>query len=244
MKVLHRRIPALVLLLAATSAQAFDFNSLLTGWISSYNQKVAALKVVAKQNSVATDKLVAAYRETNSAAITAFVVNRQAETVRGAVQRFSDQGIFPCYQNDISTQVSQTSGRAWRASQDASARIQAADFGSASARRADQMALHKAVYCSVSEHKAGLCKINAMGLQSADSDFAFLVKTGTKSSSERSAGYDFVDNIVPPRAQEKCSGSQCAAVVTDGASMNAFDSLARQTLVSLIESRSSQVNTN
>ena len=141
---------------------------------------------------------------------------------------------------DISLQFADTAAKTATAGQGVSAQMQAVSYGDESARRTDQVALHRGAYCSVSEHKAGLCKVSAMGLQSADADFSMLVKGGTKGSSERSAGYDFIDNVVPVRATAACSSPSCLARLADIRTMNSLDSLARNTLISMIEARSVQ----
>jgi hypothetical protein len=242
-KALREYLGVAVLLSAFTTpAVAVDFSSLLAGWVDMFNQKVSALKVVTKQEAIAAEKVAFATRDSVSALATAYVSNRQAQMTRDAAQRFGNQGqgVFPCFQSDISLQFADTVTKTALAGQGVSAQMQAAPYGDESARRTDQVALHRGAYCSVSEHKAGLCKVSAMGLQSADADFSMLVKGGTKGSSERSAGYDFIDNVVPVRATAACSSPSCLARLADIRTMNSLDSLARNTLISMIEARSVQ----
>lgn len=238
---LARRLVLSALLLALSfPAHAFDFGSLLSGWIEFFNRKVSALKVVTKQRAVASEKVANSAREATSALATSYVANRQAQLTRETFERFSDQGVFPCYQGEIAMQVARTTANVAIAEQDAAARMQAANYGNETERKALQIQLHRAVYCSVSEHKAGLCKVTAMGMQSADVDFSFLIRSGTKGPSERKAGYDFIDNIVPVRKGLVCNTSECQAQQFNVRTLNTADSLARNSLLSFIEARSVQ----
>ena len=224
----------------ASAAHAFDFMSLITGWLTAVNQTVSSLRVVTKQTSVAADRVSQSARESTSALATAVVANRQAMLTKDAVQRFSSQGVNACFAYDLAGHTAGTVIKTERAQQDIAAAIQNIDYGDAAKRAAAKMDLHNSVYCSVSEHKAGLCKLNMGGMQSADSDFSFVVKDGTKSGSERGAGYDFIDNILPPPVVSRCKGPECAAASRDMVTMNAFDSLARNSMMSIIEARSTQ----
>jgi len=233
------------LLCFASAAYAQDFGSLLSSWVGAFNQEMSALKVLTKQRSVVGDVVAAAHLQTANAAATAVAADLQATLVRETAQRFGtqNQGVYPCYQNDVSLGIGSARQKSKVASQKVSTTIASVDYGSESARRADQIRLHKGVYCSVSEHKMGVCRLNTSGLQSADSDFSMLAKGGTKSTSERAAGYDYVDNVLPQRRATACATGDCVAQAVDTRVLNSFDSLARLSFVSMIEARAQQSTT-
>ncbi len=242
---IHRLGLAVTLMCAAGTASAVDFTSLLTSWIGGFNQEMSAMRVLTKQRSVVGDMLATASLQTSSAAATTIAADLQATLVRGAAQRFGtdNQGVFPCFQNDVSLNMGNARMKTGVASQRTAATIAGLDYGSDSARGGAQISLHKGVYCSVSEHKMGACKLNTAGLQSADSDFSMLAKGGTKSTSERAAGYDYVDNILPQRRTTACPAGDCQAQAADTRVLNAVDSLARLSFVSMIEARAQQTTT-
>ena len=230
----------LATLLASQSANAFDW----TGWITAFNQKMSSYRVLTKQKSVSSDKIAAATTQSFSAGATAVIAERQARLVRETVQRFSDQGPFACYGADVARMAGTVRLQTAVAARNASTQIAGWNLGSPGAQGADAAILHNNVYCSVSEHKMGLCKLNPIGLQSADSDFSLIVQPGTKSTSERAASYDYVDNILAQRSADmKCNSPDCAAQAVDARSFNAFASLARLSFVTTIEARSQQSTT-
>ena len=224
-------------LFVSDPASAFDFSS----WIKAFNQKLSSYRVLTKQVSVSSDKIVIATTQAFSAGATAVITNRQAQQVREAVQRFSDQGPFPCFGTDVSQMVGSVRLKTATAARNASGQIAGWNLGNPGYQGADAVILHKNVYCSVSEQKMGLCKLNLSSLQSADSDFSLIVKPGTKSTSERASGYDYVDNILVQKAADMtCSSPDCAAQAVDAQAFNAFASLARLSFVATIEARSQQ----
>lgn len=236
-------VGAVASLLFAQQAQALNVLGLLQSWIDRGGQLVSSYRVVAKQISVSSDKVATSELQSSSAGITAIIANRQANQVRNAVVRFSDQGVYPCYQSDVSILAGEGSKKTAVAVRDASTAMAGWDVGNETSRRADQIVLHKAVYCSVSEHVQGICKLNATGLQSADSDFSMLVKPGTKSTSEREAAYDYIDNILTQRQAVQCASPECASQAQDARAMNAVESMARTSFMSMVEARSQQVTT-
>jgi hypothetical protein len=222
-------------------AAAFD----LSGWVSAYQGDISAWKVVAKQENGSAEKSVAGTMQSMNAAVTSIIGNMQAKQVRDVVSKFGPMGqsAFPCYETTMSGTTGDTHARLGVATRNASGQIAGWDAGSDVTRKAAQVSLHRNVYCSVSEQKMGICKLNVAGLQSADSDFSMVTHAGTKSTSERGAGYDFVDNIIPQHQVVPCKSPECQAKLIDARSRDAIDSLARLSFISAVEARSQQTTT-
>jgi hypothetical protein len=244
-KLLLRGVVFLGVAMLPAFAIAGGFGALLSSWAGATNTKVSAYKVLSKQINLAGERTVSGTLQSFQAGSTAILANMQSQQVQDAVMRFGSagQGAFPCYATEMSKTTGLTRAKLLSMVGTASGQVAGWNAGSDTDRRVTQISLHKNVYCSVSEHKLGVCKLNDAGLQSADADFAFLVKGGTKSSSERGAGYDFVDNVIPQRQATACGTPECYARASDDRGRNAVDSLARMSFIATIEARSQQTAT-
>ena len=100
-------------------------------------------------------------------------------------------------------------------------------------------------YCTQSEADIGLCDLQPNGMQGADVDFSLIYGNDTMSSEKQVAMTHFAARIapqvtVPTTIATSCTGSICKSASVTARQTEARVSMARNTLLRYIESRSTQ----
>lgn len=103
---------------------------------------------------------------------------------------------------------------------------------------------HLGKYCSVSESKAGFCKLQPNGMQAADTDFSIHVVPGkTFGWDQAEAATDYIKTVAPVQMAPQsasCTSVNCVALLQAKRESEAAMSMARYSYLRLVESRMTQ----
>lgn len=237
----------------------------IAAWIASVGQMLSATKVAAKQVELSKSRRDQMAMDASKAKASAEIDMYNRRKVREVLEQYgvTSQLVDPCYQIAMAKSVTSAVGSASFGAQAAMQAIYATDssgyrsaggvlgalgktnkatsmpFASTVAAR---IARHTARYCTVSEAQAGLCSLNANGMQGADADFSMLAVPGkTWGWNQTEAGIDFVKTLVPvkvvPKASD-CTDPACISALAERRQQEAYLSLARFSMMRFAESRS------
>lgn len=241
----------------------------IAAWIASVGRLLSSAKVSAKQIEVSKSHkdqvAVQAGQANTSAAIDMY--NRRMVAQVLADYGPSSQLVDPCYQVGMANMTTATVGSTSASALASMQRIYQTDsqgqrnvggvsgiFGKTAsatsmpyaASVATRMDRHMSRYCTVSEAQAGLCSLNANGMQGADSDFSVLAVPGkTWGWDQTEAATDFIKTVAPVKAMPKasdCKDASCLSELSARRQQEAYLSMARYSMMRFSEAHSTQAS--
>lgn len=220
---------------SVSNSMAQATTTIVTNSILSTDRIVGALKVVVKQESVATDKKNASMRETGEAFASTYSSQRSSEQIYDIYNRYRSQGYDVCR---VSTMTKTLKGREVSVAASVPARVRN-EIDAAPGRYGDPaVALqarvneHKQYFCTAAEVSAGLC--SSVGqLPGGDSNGTLLFKDAAANGIEAKAKNAFINNLFglpTPIAKGKGSTPEGVAGMSDKHRIDAINSIAMHSL--------------
>jgi len=237
------------------------------GWMNEIQKSMFAFKVMIKQMSISSDKSLAVSKQSTSAQQSAKLEQYNQAAVSQTMATYGPDGqlVDPCYQVGVGNMSASTSNKTaqsamskmsqlYRVSSSGTANsggltgaLGATDKVSSYPFAASvylQMQRHLAKYCSVSEAASGYCTLTPNGMQAADSDFSVHLRPGETFGWDQSeAATDYVKTFAPmtpvPNAN-KCTSPECNSSLTMNRVAEVFMSIARFSMMRMIEAHITQ----
>lgn len=254
----------LVFAAACGAASADGF----AAWLADTQRVMGAGRVLTRQTSVSTDKKVVSQFQTQQAQAAAQAEMYTQAQVRQVVNDFGPNGqmVDPCYQMSMAvattgaqvktgTSAQRAASLVYQAGSDGS--VNAGGLGGAlgmtkpkvgygyAATVKDRVDRHLTRYCSVAESAAGLCSLNANGMQAGDSDFSLHLQPGkTFGWDQTEAAADFVKTVAPVHrvaVDPACSTVECLSARAELRKQEASMSMARFSMLQFVEAHSTQL---
>ena len=250
---------------AACGAAAADG---FAAWLADTQRVMGAGRVLTRQTSVSADKKVVSQFQAQQAQAAAQAEMYTRAQVMQVIADFGPNGqlVDPCYQLSMAAATvsaqTKTGASAQRAASlvyqsDSSGNVNAGGLGGAfgmmkprvgygyAAIVKDRVDRHLTRYCTVAESAAGLCSLNANGMQAGDSDFSLHLQPGkTFGWDQAEAAADFVKTVAPVHraaADPACSTVECLGARAQLRKHEASMSMARFSMLQFVESRSTQL---
>ena len=237
-------------------------------WLAEMQRVMGAGRVLTRQTSASADKKVVSQFQTQQAQSAAQADIYTQAQVRQVVNDFGPNGqmVNPCYQMSMAVATAGTQVKTGASAQRAASLVYQAGsdgsvnagglsgalgvtkpkvgYGYASAVK-DRVNRHLTRYCSVGESAAGLCSLNANGMQAGDSDFSLHLQPGkTFGWDQAEAAADFVKTVAPVHrvaADPSCATVECLSVRAELRKQEASMSMARFSMLQFVEGHSTQL---
>lgn len=239
---------AVVTALVGISAQAHAFGwASVLAWFQTSQREVSAIAIQTKQNAVAANQISDAEVNTRKQLAVAMGAVMTSERVREVVKNYDpalgQPMLLKCdAQFDRKVQV-ETFNQAAK-----NTRVFVSNFASASTpsragAQRDVLTQHRELFCSVSEAKQGMCKLNPNGMQAWDASYAGPFGEQTMTPDVELAAFNYITNVVDTRAQNgiNCKSEACSAARLENMQETAIGSMVAESLVGQLSMRRSTV---
>jgi hypothetical protein len=227
---------------APANANAFSFQSVVM-WLRTMQSEMSAWSVTVKQTALSANQSAASRHASNRELATAIGAISMSDRITKAVMSvdgtFGQPVTIKCAaQKDATLQVEARQ----QMSHDRMKLIgtfAATRVASKGAAEVERMSLHKDSYCTISEAKAGLCKLKANGMQGWDSNYAGAFGETTLAAEGELAGYAYAAMVADTRAPAAldCKSAACAAAASEQLALSAVGTMVADAFVGQVLER-------